>query len=150
MENEVEDLPTEEQLSSEKLDEIKSEIETLKGEGQSSDELLDKIDSIQEELLKLRANSSGNNFDSETISDILSGLDDQYKATDPVGYIEISETILTSVEVLSDSDDTSAVVGKIEKKQIYPFFESAGSWYLIRLPDDTMGWVNSDSVEEVE
>lgn len=141
---------SEDQLAAEKLEEIRSEIESIKDKEVTDDELLAEIEKIQEELVNLRASNATQGIGNDSLSDVLDDINYQYDLDTPVGQVTMISSSDTTADVYSDSAGTSEITGQITFGRTYPFFESVGNWYLIRLPDDTMGWVKSEVVEEVE
>lgn len=127
------------------IDELKQEIEKL---ASSQDEqVLGEIDDIRDELNSLK--------DEQSTPDTL-GLEDNYGLYDsdisgdtPTGYLTISDNKWGSVDIFEDSLSSSKIVGQMEYGETYPFFESRGSWYLVKLPDGTEGWVTTTFVKEV-
>ena len=141
---------SEDQLASEKLEEIRSEIESIKDKEVTDDELLAEIEKIQDELVNLRANNTTQGLGNESLSDVLDDINYEYDSDLPVGYVTMLSSSDTTADVYSDSATSSEITGQITFGRTYSFFESEGNWYLIRLPDETMGWVKSEVVEEVE
>jgi len=146
----AEETASEDQLATEKLEEIRSEIESIKDSDVTDDELLDEISKIQNELVNLRADYATRGIGNESLSDVLDDINYQYDSDMPVGYVTMIESSDATADVYSDSASSSEITGQITFGRTYSFFESEGNWYLIVLPDDTLGWVKSEVVKEIE
>lgn len=129
------------------IDELEQKIEELTSS--QDEELLSELEDIKDELSNLK---------DDQLTEGTLGLTDEYEpytsksvsSNTSRGYLTISDNRWSLVDIFEDSLSSSKIVGQMEYGEKYPFFESRGSWYLIRLPDGTEGWITASFVKEVE
>ncbi len=113
-----------------------------------------KYQQILDELASMR-----NQPQTQTVEPILGSATDSGGLSDlfadptpnptPVGYLAITSSQNSQVDVYKESASFSPVIDKIVYGQKYPFTSVLNNWYLITLPSGKTGWVNSQYVKEV-
>jgi type II secretory pathway pseudopilin PulG len=137
---------------SQKIDELNNQINDLK----------DKINSLGSKQNENTATESANNSDTlgenttnEQISDLIKYIDNTSSSssttssnnTKIAGYIRV--TSKSEIDVYSQNNETSRIVGIASLGKKYPFYESKGDWYMIEFDAGKNGWVMASDVVEV-
>lgn len=124
-----------ETTTNQKISELAEEIKALREKDISNEELKAELAKIQEKL-----NSTQGSF-----SDIL--LETSKLNPDVVGYVTIKNPSDKFLDVLDSPNFSAKKVAEIEFGKNYPYTKISESWYYIKLPNETYGWVNSGDVE---
>jgi len=144
----VEQEETQESEAVKKMEELKAEIESLK-EVQSSQEVADELASIKAELTRISLGGSSNLGTAED-DDLANILMVTETPSVTVGYVTIRSSLIKTVDVYEEDNFDSEKIDKIRYGTNYPFFESVGNWYMIKLEDDSFGWVHERDVKETD
>ena len=122
--------------------------------GQKYQQILDELTSLHNQInraeisqLQTTTPVLGTNTDrGGQLSDLLA---DPTPLPTPAGYITITSSQNSQVDVYKESASFSPIIDKIIYGQKYPFNSELNNWYLITLPGGKSGWVNSQYVKEV-
>jgi len=123
-----------------KLEELKNQLVALSQKDTTGEEIASDVARIKEELTQLKEKDSLNT----NLLGAYASLEDI-----PIGQITITNSKTTKLDVLSDKSFSASVVGEISYGTTYQYFQKDGLWYLIKLSDETKGWVNARDVKEV-
>lgn len=114
---------------------------------QKYQQILDELASMRNQPQPQNAEPVlGSTTDSGQLSDLLA---DPTPNPTPVGYLAITSSQNSPVDVYKESASFSPVIDKIVYGQKYPFTTNLNNWYLVTLPSGKTGWVNSQYVKEV-
>jgi hypothetical protein len=150
----------ENKLTDSATQELKNAIEELgkNDKNTSNQALLSALESIQHELVNIRAEQRGINqilgitTSASDAASLIQNLNDKpvnttyLNGSDEMGFIKLSENV--TVSVYSEQSNSAKKLGVVTYGPSYPFFKKQNGWYQILLPDDTKGWVKSSYIEE--
>jgi hypothetical protein len=140
-------------VNDEAIQELAAKISALDKDG-SSEEIAKELADIKEQLARITGKTStssttggtggvtlGENFSSDDVSELIKNI--------PYGLVKISNQNVTELDVLAEAAFSSRRMGSMQSGQNYEFFEKKDGWYLVKLTDGTLGWVNERDVQEV-
>ena len=128
------------------IGELRTDVEQLASQSPESMQLLDEVEDIKDDMEALRVKQAA----SEATLGFTSN--DTYDYSDlgsSIGNITIADDKWDVIDVFQDTVSSSKIIGQIEYGEVYPFFESRGSWYRIELSGGQDGWVSASFVKEV-
>ncbi len=132
--------------------ELMAAIDAL-GSDSNSEELAETLESIQNELAEISADQfqikqyvglrdiDQNSFDSEPVN--------QSNPSSAASIGRITPNGSQKVQVYEEPSITSKTIGELVGGNNYPYFESSGSWYLVSIDNDNLGWVSTQEVKEI-
>ncbi|OGM17662.1 hypothetical protein A2V61_04065 [Candidatus Woesebacteria bacterium RBG_19FT_COMBO_47_8] len=123
-----------------KLEELKNELVALSQKDTTGEEIASDVARIKEELSQLKEKDSLNT----NLLGAYASLEDI-----PIGQITITNSKTTKLDVLADKSFSASAVGEIIYGTTYQYYQKDGLWYLVKLSDETKGWVNARDVKEV-
>jgi hypothetical protein len=82
--------------------------------------------------------------DTTNVEDISKLLEDI-----PYGFITIANSSISELDVLESAAFSARRIGTLTKGENYEFFEKKDGWYMVKLADGLLGWVNERDVKEV-
>lgn len=123
-----------------KLEDLKKELAILAQKSSSGEAVAEDVARIKDELTALK--------EKDTLNSNLLGA---YASLEdiPIGYLTISNSKVTKLDVYQDKNSTSTVLWKIDYGENYQYFQKEGNWYLLEIPDGNKGWVNASDVKEI-
>lgn len=135
-----------------KVSQLEEEIEKLNQEAKTSEELAEELSDIKDELKALNLEGKlilGTQNQSSQLGDLLKELEENEDKI-PLGNVSLSSDLVKEVSAYDEPNFSAVTVGTINYGVSYPYFEVNGSWYQIRLADETLGWVHERDVDVAE
>lgn len=127
-----------------KLEELRSEIELLREREVSDEELVEELLKIKEELARIRLQNTSLAGSDESLSQILSDIDDYQ-----TGEITVDNPYLDSVDILETPSFSAKRIGEMLYGTNYSYSQYKDEWYEVELSVGITGWVHSRDVKEI-